>query len=70
MQGFLDAVVKRHGRLDTLVNNAGAAPFAEAAAASPRFHAEVVELNLLSPPRVSQRANEITRKQDTGARRR
>jgi NAD(P)-dependent dehydrogenase (short-subunit alcohol dehydrogenase family) len=66
VQGFLDAVLERHGRLDTLVNNAGGAPFTETATASPRFHAKVVELNLLSPLLVSQRANEIMQKQDTG----
>jgi NAD(P)-dependent dehydrogenase (short-subunit alcohol dehydrogenase family) len=42
-------VVRRHGRLDVLVNNAGGAPPAEAAQASPRFHAKIVGLNLLAP---------------------
>jgi NAD(P)-dependent dehydrogenase (short-subunit alcohol dehydrogenase family) len=56
---MLHTVVDRHGRLDTLVNNAGGAPFAPAATASPRFHEKVVGLNLLAPLLVSQRANEI-----------
>ncbi len=38
-----------HGRLDVLVNNAGGAPYALAADASPRFHDKVVGLNLLAP---------------------
>ena len=38
-----------HGRLDVLVNNAGGAPYARAADASPRFHDKIVGLNLLSP---------------------
>jgi NAD(P)-dependent dehydrogenase (short-subunit alcohol dehydrogenase family) len=63
---LLETVVGRHGRLDTLVNNAGGAPFAHAAGASPRFHEKVVGLNLLAPLLVSQRANEIMQRQDAG----
>src|SRR5688572_9493803 len=36
-------------RLDVLVNNAGGAPAADAATASPRFHDKIVGLNLLAP---------------------
>jgi NAD(P)-dependent dehydrogenase (short-subunit alcohol dehydrogenase family) len=63
---LLDTVLDRHGRLDTLVNNAGGAPFASAATASPRFHEKIVGLNLLAPLLVSQRANEIMQAQDSG----
>src|SRR5687767_15915010 len=35
-------IVADHGRLDVLVNNAGGAPYADAAEASPRFHAKIV----------------------------
>ena len=35
---LVDAVRASHGRLDVLVNNAGGAPYAPAADASPRFH--------------------------------
>ena len=40
------AVVAQHGRLDVLVNNAGGAPFTEAATASPRFSEKIIALNL------------------------
>jgi NAD(P)-dependent dehydrogenase (short-subunit alcohol dehydrogenase family) len=63
---LMDRVVARHGRLDTVVNNAGGSPYALAAEGSPRFHDKVVGLNLLAPLLVSQRANEIMQRQDTG----
>ncbi|MCA1227372.1 SDR family oxidoreductase [Saccharopolyspora sp. 6M] len=53
---LIAAIVRAEGRLDVLVNNAGGAPPADTATASPRFHAKVVELNLLAPLLVSQRA--------------
>jgi len=62
---LVDGIVSDHGRLDILVNNAGGAPYTEAATASPRFHAKVVELNLLAPLLVSQAAYAVMR--DGGA---
>lgn len=59
-------VVARHGRLDVLVNNAGGAPPAPAADASPNFHAGVIRLNLLAPLLVSQHANTVMQGQDGG----
>lgn len=56
VEALIDTIRERHGRLDTVVNNAGGAPFAKAAEASPRFHSKVVELNLLAPLIVAQRA--------------
>ena len=53
-------------RLDVVVNNAGGAPSAPAADASPRFHAKVVELNLLAPLIVAQAANAVMQRQDSG----
>ncbi|MEJ3746768.1 SDR family oxidoreductase [Actinomycetes bacterium KLBMP 9797] len=50
------ATVDAFGRLDVVVNNAGGAPYAEAATASPRFHAAVIALNLVAPLHVSQAA--------------
>ena len=38
--------VQHFGRLDVLVNNAGGAPFAAAATASPRFSESIIRLNL------------------------
>ena len=63
---LVEGVVAAHGRIDVLVNNAGGAPAAEAATASPRFHDKVVGLNLLSPLLVSQAANAVMQQQDDG----
>jgi len=54
---LVDATVERYGGLDTVINNAGGAPPADAATASPRFSESIVRLNLLAPLHVAQRAN-------------
>lgn len=53
----VDATVERFGRIDAVINNAGGAPPADAATASPRFSESIVRLNLLAPLHVAQRAN-------------
>ena len=63
---LVDAVVDRHGRLDIAVNNAGGSPYALAADASPRFHQKIIELNLLGMLHVSQAANAVMQRQDSG----
>jgi NAD(P)-dependent dehydrogenase (short-subunit alcohol dehydrogenase family) len=63
---MIGQVVERHGRIDAVVNNAGGAPFALAADASPRFHSKIVELNLLAPLIIAQAANRVMRAQDFG----
>ncbi len=63
---LIDTIVARHGRLDVAVNNAGGAPHAEAATASPRFSTAIVTLNLLAPLFVAQRANQVMQSQDGG----
>jgi NAD(P)-dependent dehydrogenase (short-subunit alcohol dehydrogenase family) len=63
---LVTAVVDEYGRLDVVVNNAGGAPPAPAATASPRLHQKIVELNLLAPLHVSQRANAVMRQQESG----
>jgi NAD(P)-dependent dehydrogenase (short-subunit alcohol dehydrogenase family) len=64
--GLVDAIMDKHGRLDTLVNNAGGSPYALAAEASPKFHHKIVELNLLGMLYVSQAANAVMQKQSRG----
>lgn len=66
VQRLVAEIAEQHGRLDVLVNNAGGAPYAPTAEASPRFHAKIVELNLLAPLLVSQAANEVMQQQPGG----
>jgi NAD(P)-dependent dehydrogenase (short-subunit alcohol dehydrogenase family) len=66
VQVMLDGIVDAHGRLDVLVNNAGGAPAADAATASPRFHDKIIGLNLNAPLLVSQIANAVMQNQDSG----
>lgn len=64
--GVIDSIIDRHGKLDVVVNNAGGAPYALAADASPRFHAKIVSLNLLAPLSVAQHANKYMQVQEDG----
>lgn len=63
---LVDGIAADHDRLDVLVNNAGGAPYALAAEASPRFHDKIVGLNLSSALLVSQAANRVMQGQDGG----
>ncbi|NVK43232.1 MAG: SDR family oxidoreductase [Oceanospirillaceae bacterium] len=65
-QTLIDLARERFGRLDVLVNNAGGAPFAEAATASPRFSESIVRLNLLAPLNLAQQANTLMQKRQDG----
>jgi NAD(P)-dependent dehydrogenase (short-subunit alcohol dehydrogenase family) len=60
------ATTGRFGRLDVLVNNAGGAPPAAAATASPRFSEAIIRLNLIAPLNFAQRANTVMQAQDEG----
>ncbi|WP_273736587.1 SDR family oxidoreductase [Mycolicibacterium septicum] len=64
--GLIEAIVDRHGRLDAVVNNAGGSPYVAAADASAKFSTKIIELNLLGPLSVSQHANAVMQKQETG----
>jgi NAD(P)-dependent dehydrogenase (short-subunit alcohol dehydrogenase family) len=66
VQALVGHVVADAGRLDVLVNNAGGAPYALAAEASPRFHDRIVGLNLLAPLLCAQAANAVMQRQDSG----
>jgi NAD(P)-dependent dehydrogenase (short-subunit alcohol dehydrogenase family) len=65
-QELVAGVGQEFGRLDILVNNAGGAPYTDAATSSPRFNSRVMDLNLLAPLTLSQAANAIMQKQDSG----
>jgi len=57
---------ERFDRLDVLVNNAGGAPEAPAATASPRFSEAIIRLNLISALNFSQQANAVMQGQEEG----
>jgi NAD(P)-dependent dehydrogenase (short-subunit alcohol dehydrogenase family) len=63
---MVGAIVERHGRIDTVVNNAGGSPYVPTADASPKFNRKIIELNLIGPLSVSQHANMHMQKQDQG----
>ncbi|GAA4843531.1 SDR family oxidoreductase [Saccharopolyspora rosea] len=56
VSALVDGIARESGRLDVLVNNAGGSPAADTASASIRFHHKVIELNLVAPLLVAQRA--------------
>jgi NAD(P)-dependent dehydrogenase (short-subunit alcohol dehydrogenase family) len=66
IDAVITATIKRLGRLDVLINNAGGSPPAEAASASPRFSEAIIRLNLLAPMNFAQRANAEMQKQKDG----
>ena len=66
VDAMVAAIAEDKGRLDVVVNNAGGAPAAEAATASPRFSTRIVQLNLLAPLFVSQAANRVMQAQPDG----
>lgn len=58
--------VEKFGSLDVLINNAGGAPYADAATASPRFSEKIINLNLIAPLNFAQAANRIMQQQKNG----
>jgi NAD(P)-dependent dehydrogenase (short-subunit alcohol dehydrogenase family) len=66
IEACVEGATQRFGRLDVLVNNAGGAPFADAATASPRFSESIIRLNLIAPLNFSQVANRVMQQQPEG----
>lgn len=66
VQALVDFCIEKFNSLDVLINNAGGAPFADAATASPRFSESIIRLNLLAPLNLAQAANAIMQKQEHG----
>ena len=63
---LIDGVIERHGRLDGLINNAGAGATAPALRTSTETFARVLDLNLVAPFALSCRA--ATRMREGGGR--
>jgi NAD(P)-dependent dehydrogenase (short-subunit alcohol dehydrogenase family) len=66
IERVVGATLERFARLDVLVNNAGGAPPADAATASPRFSEAIIRLNLIAPLNFAQRANAVMQAQPEG----
>ena len=66
IEACVNLVMERFGRLDVLINNAGGAPHADAATASPRFSESIIRLNLIAPLNFSQVANRAMQQQEEG----
>src|SRR5919201_1862460 len=63
---LIEAGAELFGGVDVVISNAGGSPPAAAATASPRFHARVIELNLIAPLHVAQAANAVMQGQPDG----
>src|SRR4029077_9540925 len=63
---LIEAGANLFGGVDVVISNAGGSPPVAAATASPRFHAKVIELNLIAPLHVAQAANAVMQEQPYG----
>lgn len=66
VHAWVEQVAERRGRIDVAINNAGGAPFANFADASPRFHRKINDLNFLSAAWVSHAVQPVMAGQDDG----
>ena len=65
-QRLIETGADQFGGVDVVISNAGGSPPVPAATASPRFHAKVIELNLIAPLHVAQAANQVMQGQPGG----
>ena len=65
-RGVIAKAAEEFGGVDVVVSSAGGSPPVPAASASPRFHAKVIELNLIAPLHVAQAANQVMQGQPEG----
>jgi NAD(P)-dependent dehydrogenase (short-subunit alcohol dehydrogenase family) len=63
---LVDAIVRSHGRLDVVVNNAGGSPYVLTADSTANFNRKIIELNLIGTLSVSQHANKHMQNQSHG----
>ncbi len=66
VQAVVSHAVALHGGVDVLVNNAGGAPPADSATASPRFNERIIALNLVAPITFAQAVHDTMQSQDDG----
>jgi NAD(P)-dependent dehydrogenase (short-subunit alcohol dehydrogenase family) len=66
IERVLASAVTQFGRVDVLVNNAGGSPPADAATASSKFSASIIDLNLTAPLTFAQKANAVMQGQAEG----
>src|ERR1700759_3390869 len=63
---LIEMAAEQFGGVAVVISTAGGPPPAAAATASPRFHAKVIELNLIAPLHVAQAANAVMQDQPGG----
>lgn len=63
---MIEAITERHGRLDTVVNNAGGSPYVLTADSSANFNRKIIELNLIGALSISRHANDKMQRQQHG----
>lgn len=66
IEACVTRAVDLFGAVDVLVNNAGGAPYSDAASVSPRFSESIIQLNLIAPLNFSQAVNRIMQSQEAG----
>jgi NAD(P)-dependent dehydrogenase (short-subunit alcohol dehydrogenase family) len=66
VQSLVDQIVREHGRLDVLINNAGGTPPSDLADSSPQLIERVIQLNLIAPLYCAQAANRVMQQQSEG----